>query len=49
MLIGVALKGTIHYYIGAQTYESRVSALAAGDGCRRRRAKSESVANPGWA
>jgi hypothetical protein len=32
LLIGVALKGTIHYYIGAQTYESRVSALAAGEG-----------------
>ncbi len=32
LLLGVALKGTIHYYIGAQTYESRVSALAAGEG-----------------
>lgn len=31
-LVGIGLKGTIHYYIGAQTYESRVSALAAGDG-----------------
>jgi hypothetical protein len=32
LLIGIGLKGTIHYYIGAQTYESRVSALAAGEG-----------------
>ncbi len=32
LLLGVALKGVIHYYIGAQTYESRVSALAAGSG-----------------
>lgn len=32
LLIGICLKGTIHYYIGAQTYESRVSALAAGTG-----------------
>ncbi|AZL58423.1 hypothetical protein EI545_05995 [Tabrizicola piscis] len=32
LLVGVALKGTIHYYIGAQTYESRVSALAVGEG-----------------
>ncbi|MBA3909804.1 MAG: hypothetical protein C0524_07910 [Rhodobacter sp.] len=32
LLIGVGLKGVIHYYIGAQTYESRVSALAAGAG-----------------
>lgn len=30
--LGVGLKGTIHYYVGAQTYESRVSALAAGEG-----------------
>ena len=32
LLVGVLLKATIHYYIGAQTYESRVSALAAGQG-----------------
>ncbi|WP_135448838.1 hypothetical protein [Tabrizicola caldifontis] len=32
LLVGVGLKGIIHYYIGAQTYESRVSALAAGNG-----------------
>jgi hypothetical protein len=31
-LLAVGLKGMIHYYIGAQTYESRVSALAAGEG-----------------
>lgn len=31
-VIGIALKATIHSYIGAQMYESRVSALAAGDG-----------------
>jgi hypothetical protein len=32
LLVGIALKSTIYYYIGAQTYESRVSALAAGQG-----------------
>lgn len=32
MVLGIGLKGVIHYYIGAQTYESRVSALAAGAG-----------------
>jgi hypothetical protein len=32
LVLGIALKGMIHYYIGAQTYESRVSALAAGSG-----------------
>jgi hypothetical protein len=32
LALAVALKGTIHYYVGAQTYESRVSALAAGEG-----------------
>ena len=32
LVLGVSLKGMIHYYIGAQTYESRVSALAAGEG-----------------
>jgi hypothetical protein len=32
LALGVALKGLIHYYVGAQTYESRVSALAAGNG-----------------
>ena len=32
LLIGIGLKATIHYYIGAQTYESRVSALAVGEG-----------------
>lgn len=31
-LVGIGLKGIIHYYIGAQTYEARVSALAAGTG-----------------
>ena len=30
--VGVGVKGVIHYYVGAQTYESRVSALAAGQG-----------------
>lgn len=32
LVIGLGLKGTIHYFVGAQTYETRVSALAAGDG-----------------
>lgn len=32
LMLGVCLKGTIHYYVGPQTYESRVSALAAGTG-----------------
>lgn len=32
LILGVTLKGVIHYYVGAQTYESRVSALAAGEG-----------------
>jgi hypothetical protein len=32
LILGFGLKGVIHYYIGAQTYESRVSALAAGQG-----------------
>jgi len=32
LALGFGLKGVIHYYVGAQTYESRVSALAAGDG-----------------
>lgn len=32
LALGLALKGVIHYYVGAQTYESRVSALAAGEG-----------------
>lgn len=32
VVAGLALKGTIHYYIGAQAYESRVSALATGTG-----------------
>jgi hypothetical protein len=32
LLVGIGLKSMIHYYIGAQTYESRVSALAAGEG-----------------
>jgi hypothetical protein len=31
-VLGIGLKSTIHYYVGAQTYESRVSALAAGTG-----------------
>lgn len=31
-VVGICLKATIHYYIGAQIYESRVSVLAAGDG-----------------
>jgi hypothetical protein len=32
LVLGLGLKGVIHYYVGAQTYESRVSALAAGQG-----------------
>jgi hypothetical protein len=32
LALGICLKGLIHYYVGAQTYESRVSALAAGEG-----------------
>lgn len=32
VVLGLGLKGVIHYYVGAQTYESRVSALAAGVG-----------------
>jgi hypothetical protein len=32
LALGVSLKGVIHYFVGAQTYESRVSALAAGQG-----------------
>jgi hypothetical protein len=32
LALGICLKGVIHYYVGAQTYESRVSALAAGEG-----------------
>ena len=32
LALGLCLKGVIHYYVGAQTYESRVSALAAGEG-----------------
>ena len=32
LVVGVELKGVIHYFVGAQTYESRVSALAAGEG-----------------
>jgi hypothetical protein len=32
LAVGILLKGVIHYYVGAQTYESRVSALAAGEG-----------------
>ncbi|MES2548276.1 MAG: hypothetical protein V4720_13350 [Pseudomonadota bacterium] len=32
LAVGTGIKGVIHYYVGAQTYESRVSALAAGDG-----------------
>lgn len=32
LVLGVCLKGMIHYYVGPQTYESRVSALAAGTG-----------------
>jgi hypothetical protein len=32
LVLAVTLKGVIHYYVGAQTYESRVSALAAGTG-----------------
>lgn len=30
--LGIGLKAMIHYYIGTQTYENRVSALAAGTG-----------------
>ncbi len=32
LVMGVGVKGVIHYFVGAQTYENRVSALAAGDG-----------------
>jgi hypothetical protein len=32
LAVGVGVKGVIHYFVGAQTYESRVSALAAGQG-----------------
>ena len=32
LAVGIGLKGVIHYFVGAQTYESRVSALAAGEG-----------------
>ena len=32
LILGVGLKGVIHYYVGAQTYESRFSSLAAGEG-----------------
>jgi len=32
VLLGIGLKGMIHYYVGAQTYESRVGTLAAGAG-----------------
>ena len=32
LALGVGVKGVIHYFVGAQTYESRVSALAAGQG-----------------
>ncbi len=32
LAMGVGLKAVIHYFVGAQTYENRVSALAAGDG-----------------
>lgn len=32
LVLAVGLKGTIYHYVGAQTYQSRVSALAAGDG-----------------
>lgn len=32
VVLGLGLKGVIHYYLGAQTYESRVSALAVGQG-----------------
>lgn len=32
LAMGVGVKGVIHYFVGAQTYENRVSALAAGDG-----------------
>lgn len=32
LAMGFGIKGVIHYFVGAQTYENRVSALAAGDG-----------------
>ena len=32
LAVGIGVKGVIHYFVGAQTYENRVSALAAGDG-----------------
>lgn len=31
-VLGLGLKGMIHYYVGTQTYENRVSSLAAGSG-----------------
>ena len=41
LVLGMGLKGVIHYYVGAQTYESRVSALAAGQGVRPGRCLSD--------
>lgn len=32
LAVGTGVKSVIHYYVGAQPYESRVSALAVGDG-----------------
>ncbi|NJM84370.1 MAG: hypothetical protein HC844_19705 [Tabrizicola sp.] len=32
LAVGAVLKGTIHYYVGSQTYQTRVDALALGDG-----------------
>lgn len=32
LAMAVGVKGVIHYFVGAQTFENRVSALAAGNG-----------------
>lgn len=32
LLMGAGLKGMIHYYIGAETYQARVDALVLGQG-----------------
>ena len=32
LLVGAGLKGMIHYYVGAETYQTRVDALVLGDG-----------------
>ncbi len=32
MLVGAGLKGMIHYYVGSETYQTRVDALVLGEG-----------------